>query len=163
MMSLVNYVQQTGDGLKPSNPKDVIGSDKIPFHLWPETATALGALALLDGALKYGRGNWRVAGVKFTIYYDAMRRHMNKWMEGEKTDPDSGLPHFAHVLACAAILADAEASGMLVDDSNLIERTGYRELVEKLTPHVKRLKELHKDKHPHHYTAADRRQDGTSE
>jgi len=148
-----NYQQQEGPGLKPSNPKDMIGSDKIPFHLWPETATILGSLALLDGALKYGRGNWRVAGVRFTIYYDALRRHMNKWLEGEKKDPDSGLPHFAHVLACAAILADAEASGTLTDDSNF--PGGYVTAVDELTPHVKRLKEVHKDKHPHHYTRAD--------
>ena len=139
--------------MKPTNPKDVIGSDKIPYHLWPETATILGSLALLDGALKYGRGNWRVAGVRFSIYYDALRRHMNKIQENEWMDPDSGLPHIAHVLACAGIIADAAAAGKLVMDGNY--PGGYVGLIETMTPHVKRLKEHHKDKHPHHYTSAD--------
>lgn len=47
------------DETKPTNPKDIIGCNKIPMHLWPETATMLGAMALLDGMLKYGRSNWR--------------------------------------------------------------------------------------------------------
>lgn len=144
--------------LKPTNPKDAIGTNKIPFHLWPETATILGCLGLLDGMLKYGRANWREAGVRWSIYYDAMRRHMNKRHEGEIIDPDSGLPHMAHVLACAAIIADAEAAGQLVDDSQYVGPVnGYTTLITAMTPHVARLKEVHKDKNPHHYTAADRK------
>lgn len=138
-----------GSTSKPSNPKDIVGSDKIPFHLWPETATALGSLALLDGALKYGRANWRVIGVRSSIYYDAARRHLNKWFEGENTDPDSGLPHLAHAMACLAILIDAGAAGKLNDDRQV--KGGYPEFLESLTHHVKRLKEKYKDKNPIHY------------
>lgn len=138
---------------KLTNPKDLIGTNKLPFHLWPETATALGALGLLDGALKYGRSNWRVAGVRASIYYDAARRHLNKWFEGEDYDPDSGLPHLAHLLACVAIVVDAEAAGMLNDDRMV--PGGYAEHIAKLTPHVARLKKLHADKAPRHYTIAD--------
>lgn len=140
---------------KPTNPKDAIGSDKIPFHLWPETASALGSLALLDGALKYGRSNFREIGVRASIYYDAARRHLNKWFEGEDTDPDSGLPHLAHALACIAILVDAQACGKLNDDR--MTPGGYLRLVQEMTPHVARLKALHADKSPKHYTIADRR------
>lgn len=139
--------------LKPSNPKDIIGSDKMPLHLWPETATALGCLGLLDGALKYGRTNWRAVGVRSSIYYDACRRHLNAWFEGEDTDPDSGLPHLAHALACIAIVVDAEAAGKLNDDRQVAG--GYRRQLDELTLHVKRLKEVHKDKAPRHYTKAD--------
>lgn len=140
-----------------SNPKDAIGSNKIPMHLWPETATALGALGLLDGALKYGRANFREIGVRASIYYDALKRHVNLWFEGEDTDPDSGLPHLAHALACIAILVDAKAAGKLTDDRQV--RGGLRSLMTELTPHVARLKELHKDKHPKHYTIADNPQE----
>lgn len=136
--------------LKPSNPKDAVGSDKLPLHLWPTTATALGCLAFLDGALKYGRANWREIGVRSSIYYDALNRHMNAWFEGEDTDPDSGIPHLAHALGCLAILADAQAAGKLTDDRAYPAK--YREYVESLTPHVKRLKELRKQHRPKHYT-----------
>lgn len=138
---------------KLTNPKDHIGSDKLPFHLWPETATIMGAMGLLDGALKYGRSNWRVAGVRGSIYYDALRRHANALFEGEDIDPDSGLPHEAHALACLAIIVDAKAAGKYVDDR--MYPGGYRELLDELTPHVARLKEKHKDKDPKHYTIQD--------
>lgn len=139
---------------KPSNPKDIIGSDKLPFHLWPETATALGSLACLEGMLKYGRNNWRAVGVRSSVYIDALRRHINAWFdEGEEEDPDSGLDHLAHALACLAIIVDARTAGKLRDDRMI--KGGYRKLINELTPHVKRLKEKYADRQPKHYTIAD--------
>lgn len=139
--------------LKHTNPKDFVGSDKLPFHLWPETASALGALGLLDGAGKYGRSNWRESGVRASIYYDAARRHLNAWFEGEEVAEDSGVPHLGHALACLAIIVDAQAAGKLNDDR--MYKGGYAEQVAKLTPIVKQIKERHADKSPHHYTIAD--------
>lgn len=138
---------------KASNPKDAIGSDKLPIHLWPETATATGSIGLLNGDLKYGRSNWRHAGVRASVYVDAIRRHLAAWFEGEECDPDDGVPHLAAVLASAAILVDARAAGMLTDDRQT--PGGYRALVDDLTPHVARLKALHADKNPKRYTIQD--------
>lgn len=138
---------------KPSNPKDAVGSNKLPMHLWPNTATALGCMGLLDGMLKYGRSNWRVAGVRASIYYDAARRHLDRWFEGEDCDADSGLPHLAHVLACVAILVDAGAAGKLTDDRMV--PGGFLTLLADLTPHVEDLKARHAGKSPQHYTIAD--------
>lgn len=138
---------------KLTNPKDLIGTDKLPLHLWPETATAMGCLGFLEGALKYGRSNWRHSGVRYTIYVDALRRHVNALFEGEDIDPDSGLPHLSHALACLAIIVDAQAAGNLVDDRQY--PGGYRKLVEELTPHVPRIKEKHADKKPRHFTIQD--------
>lgn len=140
-------------GLKPTNPKDAIGSDKLPIHLWPSTATALGCVAMANGMLKYGRSNFRAIGVKSSIYIDAAKRHIDAWFEGEECDPDDGVPHLAAALACIAIIVDARAAGKLNDDRQV--SGGYRALVEELTPHIKRLKELHKDRAPKHYTKAD--------
>ena len=142
---------------KPTNPKDALGSNKIPIHLWPETATVLGAMAFLYGAVNYGRSNYRAIGVRASIYYDAAKRHLNKWFEGETTDSDSGLPHLAHALACIAIIVDAEACDNLNDDRMIAG--GYAKMVEEMTPHVARIKEQFKDKHPKHYTIKDN--DGT--
>lgn len=141
--------------LKDTNPKDAVGSSKLPIHLWPETATLMGTVGLLDGMLKYGRSNWRAAGIRVSIYIDAARRHLAAFAEGEDNDPDSGVPHLAHALACLAIVVDAIAHGKVVDDRNYAEAPGYRALVEELTPHVERLKALHADKAPHHYTRED--------
>jgi hypothetical protein len=135
------------------NPKDAIGAGKLPLHLWPSTASALGCLGLLDGMLKYGRSNWRVAGVRASIYVDAAQRHLAKWFEGENCDADSGLPHLSHALACLAILVDAQAAGKLNDDRMVAG--GYLGMLADLTPHVARLKELHANKNPRHYTIAD--------
>ena len=140
---------------KDTNPKDAIGSSKLPLHLWPTTATAMGSIGLLEGMLKYGRMNWRNAGVRASIYVDACKRHLDAWFEGEDVAPDSGVPHLANALACLAIIVDAQAAGKLNDD-RAYSGTGYRELVESLTPHVNRLKALHADKEPKHWTAADR-------
>ncbi|WP_419900664.1 dATP/dGTP diphosphohydrolase domain-containing protein [Roseomonas sp. USHLN139] len=138
---------------KPSNPKDAIGSDKLPLHLWPATATAMGSVALLNGALKYGRSNWRHAGVRASIYYDALRRHMDRWFEGEEVDADDGVPHLAAALACLAILVDAKAAGKLHDDRQT--PGGLAALMTELTPHVARLKALHAERAPQHFTIAD--------
>lgn len=139
--------------MKPSNPKDIIGSDKLPLHLWPETATAAGCIGLLNGALKYGRSNWRACGVKASIYVDAAKRHLNAWFEGEECDPDDGVPHLSAVLACLAILVDARAMGQLVDDRQC--RGGYHSFVQEMTSHVARLKKHHAARSPRHYTIED--------
>lgn len=146
-------------GANAPNPKDAIGSGKLPLHLWPNTATALGCLGLLDGMLKYGRSNWRAAGVRASIYIDAAKRHLDKWFEGQDVDDDSGIPHFAHALACLAILVDAQAAGKLNDDRMVAG--GYLTLLDELTPHVARLKDLHSSKNPRHFTIAD--SDGMAE
>lgn len=138
---------------KPTNPKDIIGSTKLPLHLWPETATVMGCLGLLEGALKYGRANFRAIGVRSSIYVDACKRHLNAWFEGEECAPDSGLPHLAHALACIAIIVDAQAAGKLNDDRNVTG--GYIPLVRDMTPHVARLQALYADRSPKHYTIAD--------
>lgn len=101
---------------KPTNPKDAIGSGKLPLHLVPSIATAGESLALMWGAWKYGRANWRDAGVRYTIYTDAVERHLGKLKEGQDWDSESGLHHLWHIRACTAILIDADAAGMLTDD-----------------------------------------------
>lgn len=139
------------------NPKDTIGSDKLPIHLFPATAVALGSLANLHGNLKYGRNNFRAAAVRYTVYLDAIIRHAQAALEGEDVDPESGLPHEAHILASAAILCDAEACGKRIDDRNYAGGF-FRGFVNRWTPHVKRLKEQFKDKNPKHWSIQDNKE-----
>lgn len=136
------------------NPKDIIGSDKIPVHLFSAAGVAMGALGKLDGCLKYGRNNFRAASIRYTIYLDALKRHADALLEGEDTDPDSGLHHLCHILATADILAESLAGKTLIDDRNY--RGGFwREFIRGLTAHVPRLKAKHADKSPYHYTIKD--------
>lgn len=135
------------------NPKDSIGSDKLPIHLWPFAATAMGCLALLNGALKYGRANWRASPVRASIYVDACHRHIAAWFEGEEND-EEGVPHLSSALACLAILADAKAAGTLHDDRQF--PGGHRALVDSLTPLVSRIRETHRERTPpKNWTIAD--------
>lgn len=101
---------------KETNPKDAIGSAKLHVGLVPDTLVVFAAMAFTEGAAKYGRFNWRVAGVRASIYHDALRRHLAKWWNGEDCDPETGVPHLASVVACAAILIDAGALDKLTDD-----------------------------------------------
>ena len=135
---------------KLSNPKDKIATNKIPMHLWPATATAMGSLALLYGARLYGRSNWREAGVRASVYVSACQRHLAAWFENEDNDPESNLPHLGHALACLAILVDAQAANKLTDDRQY--PGGYRKLMDELTPLVAMVNEKYADKEPQkHY------------
>ena len=101
---------------KPSNPKDVIGSTKPPLSCIPTGPLYEVGAAMLDGSAKYGRHNWRVIGVRSSVYYDAALRHLMKWWEGEELDTDSGCHHLAHAVACCLIVRDAANLGQLTDD-----------------------------------------------
>lgn len=102
---------------KASNPKDVVGSTKPTFTTVPHTFTALLGAAWLEGGLKYGRHNYRVVGVRASIYIDACMRHLTKYWElGEWIDEDSGLPHVVKAAACLGVLLDAHVCGKLTDD-----------------------------------------------
>jgi len=141
---------------KPTNPKDAIGVTKAPIHLWPNTATLYGALAFLTGALKYGRSNWRVAGVRASVYIDAAKRHLDSWFEGEDLDDETKISHLGHALACIAIIVDAKEAGKLNDDRQV--KGGYLALLKSTPDEVVRLKALYADRNPKHYTIADNEQ-----
>lgn len=98
------------------NPKDRIGLKKVNLHLVPDAALLHGAMALTDGAYKYDPYNWRENAVKASIYITAARRHLMAYGAGEETAGDSKVHHLGHVIACCAILLDAELTGNLVDD-----------------------------------------------
>jgi len=129
---------ETLEALERGNPKDAIGVTKVPLSLFPSTATALASLAFLNGALKYGKYNWRQSGVKASIYLDACRRHLAKWENGEEVDED-GVPHLAAALASVAIIVDAGACGKLNDDRP--PGADVSKFFDSLVPIVKKLSE----------------------
>jgi hypothetical protein len=142
-----------GDNTKQSNPKDIIGSDKVPMGLMPDSAIIAGNMAFLEGALKYGRYNWRIAGVRASIYKDAMDRHKSAWWNGEDIDPDSDLDHLFKMLACVSILIDAKICGKLIDDRP--PRAPVAGMLRRFGDMVKKVKDRYADRKPHQYTIAD--------
>jgi hypothetical protein len=101
---------------KETNPKDALGIRKVPVSTVPLPVVAELGLAMLEGALKYGRHNYRVIGVRASVYVDAAFRHLASWWEGEDIDPDSGLSHLTKAMACLAIMRDSAIRGKLTDD-----------------------------------------------
>lgn len=102
--------------VKQSNPKDAIGARKIPFSVLPTPVLAEAALGMLEGALKYGRSNYRVIGVRASVYYDATMRHLTSYWEGEDIDPVSGIHHVSKAISSLMVLRDAMIRGMCYDD-----------------------------------------------
>lgn len=113
-----DQIASMGQQLTPAavNPKDLVGLKKTQVGLLPAAGVIYGAAAMENGAAKYGPYNWRDKHVKMTIYLDAIMRHVLALLDGENDAPDSKVPHLGHIIACAAILADATEGGFLIDD-----------------------------------------------
>jgi Domain of unknown function (DUF5664) len=101
---------------KPSNPKDFAGSKKAPMSTVSALVLAEVGLGMLEGALAYGRHNYRVVGVLASIYYDATIRHLRSWWEGEDIDPKSQLSHITKAITSLVVLRDAMIMEMFTDD-----------------------------------------------
>ena len=102
-----------------TNPKDLLGVQKVRLSYVPPASTIYQALAMQDGARKYGPYNWRSKKVQAAIYIDAAKRHLDAWFDGEENADDSGYPHLGHALACIGIIVDALETGNLLDDRPL--------------------------------------------
>lgn len=101
---------------KDTNPKDACGAIKPPLSTVSGPVMFEIGLAMLEGALKYGRHNYREAGVRVSVYYDAAMRHLVRWWEGEDIDPDSGLPHLTKAMATLVVLRDAQIQNKIAFD-----------------------------------------------
>ena len=78
---------------------DGCGSDgnpmKLRWDLVPWESVEEIVKIYTHGAIKYGDNQWQ--GVEPDRYFGALMRHLIAWRKGEIKDPDSGLPHLAHV------------------------------------------------------------------
>lgn len=105
----------TGD-FKSTNPKDLAATYRLDLTLFPGTAVAYGALGMTEGHCKYGAYNYRVKGVAVCTYLAAMKRHIERYENGEWADPKTKVPHLASILADAGILVDGHELGVILDD-----------------------------------------------
>lgn len=138
--------------LKPTNPKDAVGIRKVPLSTLPWRVLWRVGLAMLEGAAKYGRHNYRAAGVRASVYFDAVvSRHIGPWWEGQDIDPDSNLHHLDKAIAALMVLRDSMLQGNWVDDRPPVAPLD----MEELNSLAGEILDRHSDKHPHHCTIKD--------
>lgn len=138
---------------KDTNPKDAIANNKAQLHLVPDSLNVYASLSFTEGAAKYGAYNWRVAGVRASVYKSAAERHLSKYWNGEWADPHTGVPHLASVIACCAIILDAGLCNKLTDDRP--PRADIPGLMDEVEDAVAHIRKTFAHKNPHHYTIAD--------
>lgn len=139
---------------KQTNPKDLVGSRKAPLSTIPWRVLWRVGLAMLEGMVKYGRHNYRVAGVRASVYFDAVQRHLGQWWEGEDIDMETSakLHHIDKAIAGLMVLRDGILQGNWVDDRPPSAREDFDELNRLASETV----DQHKDKSPRHWTIHDR-------
>lgn len=101
---------------KDTNPKDAVGISKVPMSVVSGPVMMEVGLAMMEGALKYGRHNYRKVGVRASVYFDALMRHAWSYWEGEDIDPDSGVHHISKAIATLMVLRDCMIRGLCTDD-----------------------------------------------
>ena len=77
-------------------------SEKLDWTLLPARPTAEVVKVLQHGAEKYARDNWQELSDPKQRYLAALLRHAFALVDGEEIDPESGLPHAAHI-GCNAL------------------------------------------------------------
>ena len=133
---------------KDTNPKDAVGIRKAPMSTVPANVMAEVGVAMLEGAVKYGRHNYRVTGVRNSVYYDGTMRHLMAWWEGEDLDPDSGVSHITKAIASLVVLRDAMLNDMATDDRPPKPNKFYENLNQSASDVIDR----YADKNPTHFT-----------
>ena len=121
---------------KDTNPKDAIGIAKVPFSVLSAPVLGEVGCAMYEGARKYRRHNYRIAGVRASVYYDACFRHLGAWWEGEDLDPDSGINHVSKAIAGLMVLRDSMMLENWVDDRPPKVKSGW---VQKLNTKIKEI------------------------
>ena len=102
---------------KKTNPKDAVGTKKPRFYSGlPANVTKEVTIGIMEGAMKYGRHNYRIAGVRASTYIDATIGHLLDYWEGQDIDPDSDLHHITKAIASLYVLRDAQMRNMCEDD-----------------------------------------------
>ena len=153
---IVCELPERGELLKKlTNPKDIIGVKKAPLSTLSGPVLYEMGLGMLEGALKYGRHNYRAMGVSATVYYDAAIGHLIDWFEGEDIDPDSGLSDVTKAMTALLVLRDSMLMDNWTDDRplrnpNKIYKKSFNpkaeELIKKYPDCVKPFLEIDKEK-----------------
>jgi hypothetical protein len=78
--------------------------EKARWDLVPWKAFGRVVEVLTLGARKYAAWNWVNVPNAHERYFASAHRHLFAWRSGERDDPETGLPHLAHLICCALFL-----------------------------------------------------------
>jgi hypothetical protein len=110
------------------NPKQMYGDKKVPLQLVPPSLGIYAALALGEGAKKYGAWNYRKSDIELMTYVGSIKRHLDAIVDGEWMDPAydqevdgvmvhfPAKPHAAGIAASIAIMIDCWENGTIIDN-----------------------------------------------
>ena len=103
--------------IKKTNPKEIAAAQKPRFYSgMPANVTREVSVGLMEGAMKYGKHNFRKSRIKSSLYIDATIGHINDYWEGEDIDPESNLHHITKAIGSLYVLRDAQMRDMCEDD-----------------------------------------------
>ena len=94
-MSMMNLKATVISSSSNDGKKNDAGKNRLDL-IEPEFIEAVGNV-LTFGAEEYGPNNWQKVDGAEDRYYAAAMRHLMAYRKGEKIDPESKLPHLAHV------------------------------------------------------------------
>jgi hypothetical protein len=101
---------------KPAPDKALhFSSGKIGVEQIPPEIKMLVGLIYSYGEIKYGRDNWK-SGQDYSQFIGSLERHTEFFLLGEDNDPESTLPHLAHVIWNAGTLLYYNLNGVGNDD-----------------------------------------------
>lgn len=86
--------------------RSLMEAAKLAFELMPAISLEAWLRVIMFGAYKYAPNNWRgmmLEGQQHQ-FLAAIQRHALKMQKGEVLDPDTGLPHAAHIMCNASFL-----------------------------------------------------------
>ncbi len=89
--------------------------NKNRLDLIPVAGIEAAGRAFTFGAKKYNDHNWS-KGFAYSRLLGASLRHIFAYVRGQDKDPESGLSHIDHALACLMMLAAHETEGLGNDD-----------------------------------------------
>lgn len=93
--------------------------DLVPWAGLDEVVRVLG-----HGAEKYGPENWRNVPRLEDRYPAAALRHLSRYLQGERDDPESGLNHLAHAV-CSLLFVLAIDKELDADADAISKELGY--------------------------------------
>lgn len=98
--TLADFPERIGIGDVNSKEKGSgarYNTGKPDYSLIPISTLEDEARVWMYGAHKYAAWNW-AKGMAWSVPFACAMRHLAAWQKGEDVDPESGLPHLAHVM-----------------------------------------------------------------